>query len=74
MTKIIFVGYPVVPLAILFYSLTKYFIKCYTARKNLKMLIDSGVKHAAVALFIFRRGCLLPQMSSFFYYKQCFDQ
>lgn len=49
MTKIIFVGSPVVLLAILFCSLTKYFIKCYTTRKNLKMLIDSGVKHAVVA-------------------------
>ncbi len=49
MTVIIFVCSPVVLLAILTYSLTKYFIKCYTTRKNLKTLIDSGVKHAVVA-------------------------
>lgn len=49
MTVILIVGSPAVLLAILTYSLTKYFIKCYTTRKNLKTLIDSGVKHAVVA-------------------------
>ena len=49
MTEIIFVGSPVVLLVVLFYSLAKYGISRYTTRKNLKTLIDSGVKHAVVA-------------------------
>ena len=47
MTAIIIVGSPVVLL--LLYFLAKYCIKCYTARENLKALIDDGVKHAVVA-------------------------
>ena len=47
MTEIIFVGSPVVLLVV--YSLAKHGISCYTTRKNLKTLIDSGVKHAVVA-------------------------
>lgn len=49
MTEIIFVGSPVVLLVVLLYSLAKHGISRYTTRKNLKTLIDSGIKHAVVA-------------------------